>query len=84
MFFILRQRLQEPGIEFYSEGSDIYDRIPVEIVDITDASGVTVTVSFSQFDKLPIRQVYRRRNEQFHDFDTEETTYAKYRDVGGG
>jgi len=83
IFYILRQRLNEPGLEFYSQGSDVYERVPVEIVDITDASGVTVTVYFSQFDKLPVRQVYRRRNPQFHDFDTEETTYSKYRDVGG-
>jgi hypothetical protein len=84
IFYILRQRLKEPGLEFYSQGTDMYERVPVEIVDITDASGATVTVSFSQFDKLPVRQVYRRKNEQFHDFDTEVTTYSKYRDVGGG
>ena len=83
IFYILRQRLNEPGMEFYSQGADVYERIPVEIVDITDADRNTVTVSFSQFDKLPIRQVYRRRNEQFHDFDTEVTTFAKYRDVDG-
>jgi hypothetical protein len=83
IFYILRQRLQEPGLEFYWAGSDMLDRVPVDMVDITDSSRVTVTVSFSQFDKLPVRQVYRRRNEQFHDFDTEVTTYAKYRDVGG-
>lgn len=84
VFYILRQRLKEPGMEFYSQGSDVYERVPVEIVDITDAARATVTVYFSQFDKLPIRQVFRRKNEQFHDFDTEVTTYAKYRDVGGG
>lgn len=83
IFYILRQRLQEPGLEFYFAGADMYERVPVDIVDITDSTGVTVTVSFSQFDKLPVRQVYRRRNEQFHDFDTEVTTFAKYRDVGG-
>jgi hypothetical protein len=84
IFYILRQRLKEPGLEFYSQGTDMYERVPVEIVDITDASGATVTVSFSQFDKLPVRQVYRRKNEQFHDFDTEVTTFSKYRDIGGG
>ncbi|HEV2445275.1 MAG TPA: hypothetical protein VGS58_05115 [Candidatus Sulfopaludibacter sp.] len=83
IFYILRQRLQEPGMEFYSQGTDMYERVPVEIVDITDAAGATVTVYFSQFDKLPVRQVYRRRNAQFRDFDTEETTFAKYRDVTG-
>lgn len=83
IFYILRQRLNEPGMDFYSQGTDMYERTPVEIVDITDAAGATVTVSFSQFDKLPVRQVYRRRNQQFHDFDTEETTWAKYRSVDG-
>jgi hypothetical protein len=84
VFYILRQRLKEPGLEFYSQGSDVMERVPVEIVDITDAAGATVTVYFSQFDKLPVKQTFRRRNEQFHDFDTEVTTFAKYRDVGGG
>lgn len=83
IFYILRQRLQEPGLEFYSQGSDMLERVPVEIVDITDAAGATVTVYFSQFDKLPLRQTYRHRNEQFHDFDTEVTRFGKYRDVGG-
>jgi len=84
IFYILRQRLKEPGLEFYSQGTDMIERVPVEIVDITDAAGATVTVYFSQFDKLPVKQSYRRRNPQFNDFDTEETTFAKYRDVGGG
>jgi len=84
IFYILRQRLKEPGLEFYSQCTDMYERVPVEIVDITDVSGATVTVSFSQFDKMPMRQVYRRKNEQFHDFDTEVTTFSKYRDIGGG
>ena len=84
IFYILRQRMNEPGIEFYSPGSDRYENRPVEVVDITDADGKTVTVYFSQSSKLPVRQVYRRRNPEFKDFDTEETVFAKYRDVGGG
>ena len=51
---------------------------------ITDADGLTTTVYFSSLDKLPVRQVFKRRNEQFKDFDKEETIFAKYRDVGGG
>jgi hypothetical protein len=81
--YILRQRLNEPGMSFYSQGADVVEREPVEIVDITDADNFTVTVSFSQMTKLPVRQVYRRRNEQFHDFDTETTVFGKYRDVSG-
>ena len=84
VFYILRQRLDEPGIAFYSQGSDIYQNRPVEIVDITDAANLTVTVYFDQTTKLPVRQVFRRRNPEYKDFDTEVSLYAKYRDVGGG
>ncbi len=83
VLYILRQRLNEPGMEFYSQGSDIFDNEPVEIVDITDAEGRTVTVYFSQITKLPVRQVFKRRNPDYKDFDQEVTLYAKYRDVGG-
>jgi hypothetical protein len=84
IFYILRQRLNEPGMDFYSQGADRYENLPVEIVDITDAEGQTVTVYFSQLNKLPVRQVFRRRNPEYKDFDTEESFFAKYRDVGGG
>jgi len=84
IFYILRQRLHEPGMDFYSQGSDLYDNRPVEIVDITDAAGLTVTVYFSQLDKLPVRQLLKRRNPDYKDFDREETLFARYRDVGGG
>ena len=84
IFYILRQRLNEPGMDFYSRGSDLYENVPVEIVDITDADGLTVSVYFSSSTKLPVRQVLKRRNTEYKDFDTEETLFAKYRDVGGG
>lgn len=84
VFYILRQRMKEPGMDFYSRGGDLWENRPVEIVDITDAEGLTTTVYFSTLDKLPVRQIFKRRNEEFKDFDTEETIFAKYRDVGGG
>ena len=84
IFYILRQRLGEPELTFYSQGSDFYENRPVEIVDITDAQNLTVTVYIDRLNKFPIRQVFKRRNEEFKDFDTEVTLFAKYRDVGGG
>ena len=84
IFYILRQRLKEPGMDFYSRGSDLYENLPVEIVDITDADGLTVTVYFSSSTKLPVRQTLKRRNPDYKDFDTEETLFAKYRNVGTG
>lgn len=84
IFYILRERLGEPGLEFYSQGSDRLENRPVEIVEITDSQNNMVTVYFDQTTKLPVRQTFRRRNPQYKDFDTEVTYYAKYRDVGGG
>lgn len=84
ILYILRQRMNEPGLAFYSQGSDFLENRPVEIVDITDASNTTVTVYFDQKSKLPVRQTFRRRNPQYKDFDTEVTIYGLYRDVGGG
>jgi hypothetical protein len=84
ILYILRQRLNEPGLSFYSQGADMFENRPVEIVDITDAAIDTATVYFDQRSKLPVRQTFRRRNEQFHDFDTEVTLYGLWRNVGGG
>jgi hypothetical protein len=84
IFYILRNRLKEPGMAFYSQGSDRWENRPVEKVEITDADNVMVTVFFDQTSKLPVRQVFRRRNNEFKDFDTEVSLFAKYRDVGGG
>ena len=83
IFYILRQRLHEPGLQLYSQGADVFENAPVEIVDITDSDGRTVTVYFSQSTKLPIRQVFKRRNPEYKDFDQEVTVFAKYRDVSG-
>jgi len=84
ILYILRQRLNEPELAFYSQGTDMLENRPVEIVDITDAATNTVTVYFDARSKLPVRQKFRRRNEQFHDFDTETTLFALYRNAGGG
>jgi hypothetical protein len=83
IFYILRQRLAEPGLSFYSQGSDRFENQPVEIVDITDGDGRTVTVYFSRTTKLPVRQSFRRRNPTYGDFDTETTDFAKYHSTGG-
>jgi hypothetical protein len=83
VFYILRQRLSEPGLTLYSRGADIYQTMPVEIVDITDADNRTVTVYFSQGTKLPFRQFFKRRNTELKDWDEEVMMFSKYRDVGG-
>lgn len=83
-FYILRQRLKEPGLNFEHKGSDLLDFRPVEIVEITDAEGRAVTVYFDRSSSLPLRQVFYRRDEESRRRIEEITVYGKYRDVGGG
>lgn len=84
ILYILHNRLKEPGLAFYSQGTDRWENKPVERVEITDAENVTVTVLFDLMSKLPVRQVLRRRNPEYKDFDTEVTLFGNYRDAGGG
>lgn len=84
IFYILRERLGEPGLVFESRGADFFENRPVEMVDITDTNNQTVTVYFDQENKLPVRQVYTRR-DPIDDSKLEEVSlFNKYRDVGGG
>lgn len=84
IFYILRQRLGEPGLIMEYKGSDIVDNLPVEIVNITDADNRIVTVYLNRSTHLPVRQVYVRRDPKTRDRIEEVTIYSKYRDVGGG
>jgi len=84
IFYILRMRFHEPGLIFESRGSDVIENSPVEIVDITDADNLTTKVYFHQITKLPVRQVFYRRDEVTKDRNEEVTRYSKYRDAGGG
>jgi hypothetical protein len=81
IFYILRMRMGEPGLIFESQGTDIADNQPAEVVDITDGENRVVTVWFHQSTKLPIRQRAFRRTGG--DRSEEISTFAKYRAVGG-
>ena len=83
IFYILRIRLNEPGMIFESRGSDIVDNQPADVVDITDAEDRVVTVSFHQSTHLPIRQAYKRINPQYKDQDEEVTLYSRYQESDG-
>ncbi len=83
IFYILRQRLHEPGMIFELRGSDVFENQPVDIVDITDSADRVVTVYLNQDTKLPVRQIYRRYNPETKERDDEVTLYSRYRDAGG-
>ncbi|HWR50592.1 MAG TPA: hypothetical protein VN428_05770 [Bryobacteraceae bacterium] len=84
ILYILRMRLNEPGLLFDAVGADILDNLPVEIVEVTDAENRTVKVWIDRRTKLPVRQVYYRRDPKTKERFEEVTIFSKYRDVGEG
>jgi hypothetical protein len=83
IFYILRQRLGEPGLTFDSRGADVIDNQPVEIVDVTDNDNRVITVYFQISTKLPVRQVTERRDPRTNIPIEEISRYTKYREVDG-
>jgi len=84
IFYLLRQRLGEPGLVFEYRSSEIFENRPVDVVDLIDGANRTVTVYFEQSTKLPVRQVFYRRDPKTRERIEEVAIYGKYRDVGDG
>jgi hypothetical protein len=82
-FYILRQRLGEPGLIFDSRGAQVWSNNPVDVVDITDAGNRVVTVYIHQSTRLPVRQVFFRRDPQTKERNEEVTVFSKFREVSG-
>jgi|SRR5579872_1146431 len=83
IFYILRQRLGEPGLIIEYTGSDVVENQSVDIVDITDADNRAVTVYFSHVTHLPVKQLTYRRDPLTKDRIEEVTRFSKYRAVNG-
>ncbi len=84
VFYILRQRLGEPGLIVEWRGADVWSNMPVDILDFTDAGNRVTTVYIHRTTGLPVRQVFYRRDPQTKDRNEEVTVFSKYRDVGSG
>lgn len=84
VLYILRMRLGEPGLVLESKGKDIFDNQPVENVDIVDADNRQTAVSFHMSTKLPVRQLWVRRDPRTRQRFEEVTLFNKFRDAGDG
>ena len=84
ILYLIRHRLQEPGMVIEAAGTEVLVNEPVNLVDFTDKDNRTVTVYFHYSTKLPIRQKFYRRDPQTKERIEEVTLFSKYRDVGGG
>jgi hypothetical protein len=83
IFYILRMRLHEAGLIFEFIGSDVVDRVPVDIVDVIDAENNKVRVYFHQITKLPAKQSFSRLDPVTKDRYEEVTRFDRYRENNG-
>ncbi len=81
--YIFRMRLNEPGMSFEARGTELYNNVPVDSVDITDSDNRVVTVYFEKSTHYPVRQKWFRRNAISRERDEEVTVFSKYRESGG-
>lgn len=84
VFYILRMRLDEPGMAFDARGRDVVENLPVEIVDFNDSENRTLTVWIHSSTNLPVKQSYKRWDPVINDRRDEVTRYTKYRESGNG
>lgn len=82
IFYILRERLAEPGIEFEGAGIDVVENQPVETVDIYDSENRNVRLWVNSDTFLPVKQRFYRWDPLINDRHEEVTRYTKYRKVG--
>jgi hypothetical protein len=83
IFYILRQRLGEPGLTMESKGREIFENQSVELVEFFDTGNTSVIVYFSSTTKLPIRQVFYRRDPVSKEKHEEVTLFSKFRASSG-
>ena len=84
IFYILRCRVNEPGMTFEAHGTDVVENQPVETIEIYDTENRNVTVWIHQDTLLPVKQRFKRWDPIINDQREEVTRYTKYREAGDG
>lgn len=84
ILYMLRYRLNEPGMEVDYIGTDIYLGRHIEVLELTDAANMTVRVFLDHNTMLPLHQTFAWLDENTRMHNDEATDFDKYRDVGGG
>jgi hypothetical protein len=83
ILYLLRYRLNEPGMIVDYIGSDIYLSRHVEVVEITDSTNLTIRLYLDHNTMLPVHQTFAWMDEKTRMRNDEATEFDKYRDAGG-
>jgi hypothetical protein len=84
IFYILRERLSEPGMEFESAGIDVVENQTVEAIDIYDSDNRNIRVWVNAHSFFPVKQRYFRFDPIIGERREEVTRYTTYREAGKG
>lgn len=84
ILYMLRYRLNEPGMQIEYVGTDMYISRHVEILELTDSTNLTVRVYLDHNTMLPIHQTFSWFDDKMKMHNDEATDFDKYRDAGGG
>jgi hypothetical protein len=84
VFYILRARLDEQHVSFFSRGTDVVENQPVHIIDFYDADNRSTTIWIHSSTYLPTRQLVNRWDASIKDRTEDITRFTKYRDAGNG
>jgi hypothetical protein len=80
--FILRYRLNEPGLTLRYGGTEVVDLKQVDWIEIGDSEGRNVRIAVDRVSRFPVRFVVNTRdNEGARNEST--TVYSNYRPVNG-
>jgi hypothetical protein len=84
IFYIVRQRLREPGMIFESPGGDVVENQPVVVLDVTDPQNRKVRVYLHHITYLPVMQRFKLMDPMIKEQREEVTRFNKYRSVKPG
>lgn len=83
IFYILRQRIDEPGMEFEARGKDVVENQTVETVEIYDSEDRNVTAWFNAYSFLPVKHRFYHWDPTVKERREDVTRYTKFREVSG-
>jgi hypothetical protein len=80
---VIRDWMKAPGVLVIAEGSIMVERRVADKLTVLSANNDAVTLELDATTHLPLRRIFKWRNETFKDFDEEAETYDDYHTVQG-
>lgn len=80
---MLRERLNEPGLDMQYGGTDLIDMKEAEWIVFTDSDHREMRLGVDKFTHLPLRWIVTTRNPETRVYSSMTTTYTQYMALDG-